>query len=239
MALNADKCKVMRLTRRVNTDKPSYFIQSKPLDVVQNYKYLGIMISSNLNWGDHVNFIASKTSRLLGFIRRLVRCNDPQILVKLYSTLCRPILEYGIPAWLPHQTNHINTLEKIQKRLARACIPAPRGVLKYSTRLERLDFMSVCNRYTYLTISFVSKCLYGRYDLDPFEYISVNSFRKDTLKFHHKYARTDGFKFNVFNRFPAFFDQLPQETRDQLLFSISGFLSNLKEHFKCLSWEKC
>ena len=92
---------------------PSYTIHGKSLSVVQNYKYLGIMISSNLKWGDYIKSITSTASRLLGFIRRLVCCNDPKILVNLYTTLCRPILEYGIPAWLPYQIGHIKSLEKI------------------------------------------------------------------------------------------------------------------------------
>ena len=36
------------------------------------------------SWSDyHVKSITSRASRLLGFIRRLVRCNDPKILVNL------------------------------------------------------------------------------------------------------------------------------------------------------------
>ena len=101
MALNSDKCKVMRLSRRINVVRPapSYTIHGKSMSVVRNYKYLGIMISSNLKGGDHVKSITS----VLGFIRRLVRCNDTKILVNFYTPLCRPILEYGIPAWLPYQ----------------------------------------------------------------------------------------------------------------------------------------
>ena len=129
-------------------------------------------------------------------------------------------MEYGVPAWLPHQSGHINSIEKIQKRLARACIPAPRGELQYGSRLQQLDLVSLRDRFTYLAISFVSKCLYhGRYDVDPFNYITVNSRHADTLKFSHSYARTDCFKFTVFNRFPAYFDQLPSDLRDQLLFA--------------------
>ena len=83
--------------------------------------------------------------------------------------------------------------------------------------------MSLCNRYTYLVISFVSKCLYGKYDMDPFEYISLNSRHKNTLKFCHTYARTESFEYTVFNRFPAYFDQLPQDLRNQLFFIRQGF----------------
>jgi hypothetical protein len=238
MALNPDKCKVMRLSRRAVAGRqvPLYTILNKPLDVVQNYKYLGVMISSNLKWGDHVKYVTSRASRLLGFIKRLVRCNDSNVLVKLFCTLCRPILEYGIPGWFPYQIGHLQSIEKIQKRLARTCIPAPRGELEYKYRLEMLDLTSMHNRYNQLAISFVAKCLYGKYDIDPFQFISINSRHLDSLKFTHNYARTDSFKYTVFNRFPVFFDQLPPDLRDQLLFNISGFLVNCKGHFKNHSW---
>ena len=194
------------------------------------------MISSNLKWGDHVKYVTSRASRLLGFIKRLVRCNDSNVLVKLFCTLCRPILEYGIPGWFPYQIGHLQSIEKIQKRLARTCIPAPRGELEYKYRLEMLDLTSMHNRYNQLAISFVAKCLYGKYDIDPFQFISINSRHLDSLKFTHNYARTDSFKYTVFNRFPVFFDQLPPDLRDQLLFNISGFLVNCKGHFKNHSW---
>ncbi len=104
-------------------------------------------------------------------------------------------------------------------------------------RLEKLELMSLCNRYTYLAISFISKCLYAKYDVDSFKYISINSSHTSTLRFHHKYARTDSFKFTVFNRFPVYFDQLPRDIQDLLLLNLPGFLNKTKEHFKKLSWE--
>ena len=85
MSLNPDKWKAMRLSRRVGAvhRHPSYQIHNSPLGVVQSHKYLGVVNSPTLKWGDHVKHITSRTSRLLGFIRRLVRCNDADILVKL------------------------------------------------------------------------------------------------------------------------------------------------------------
>ena len=64
--------------------------------------------------------------------------------------------------------------------------------------------------------------------MDPFEYISLNSRHKNTLKFCHTYPRTENFKYTVFNRFPAYFDHLPQNLRDQLLL-ISQVFNEHKE----------
>ena len=155
---------------------------------------------------------------------------------RLYKTLCRPILEYGFPGWMPYQQGHIQSLEKVQKRLARSCIPAPRGEVSYASRLQRLELCSVENRFKFLTISYVSKCLHGVYDVDPFNYISVNTRHSYTPKFHHNFARTDCFKYNVFNRFPVYFDDLPPTIKDKLLFSLPGFLSISKKYFTETSW---
>jgi hypothetical protein len=239
MVLNHDKCKVMRLSRRTGAalSIPSYNLLHTPLSVVHSYKYLGVIFSSNLKWGDHITYITSKTSRLLGYIRRLVRCSDPDILVKLYNSLCRPILEYGAPAWIPYQSGHLKKLENIQRRVARSCIPAPRGELPYHVRLQRLGIISLEHRYNYLVIAFVAKCLYGKYDVDPFKYISINSRHLDTLKFRHLYARTDCLKHTVFNRFPVYFDNLPIHVRDRFLVSLTAFLTCVKKHFKNKSWQ--
>lgn len=146
-------------------------------------------------------------------------------------------LEYGAPAWIPHQSGHLKDLEKIQKRLARTCLPAPRGELPYNERLQRLGLTSLENRYNYFAIAYVAKCLYRVYDVDPFNFIPINARHSDTLKFHHTYARTDAFKFTVFNRFPVYFDSLPSHVRDQLLTSLPGFVRGIKKHFKEISWQ--
>ena len=46
---------------------------------------------------------------------------------------------------------------------------------------------------------------------------------------------TDSFKYTAFNRFPAYFDQLPLDLCDQLLFSIAGFLMNTKAFLNILA----
>ena len=103
-------------------------------------------------------------------------------LPRIYHTVTNVLMD-KVGSHGEHTGFDIKSLEKVQRRLARTCIPAPRGELEYSVRLEKLNLMSMCNRYTYLAISFVSKCLYGKYDVDPFDYISFNSRHKNTLKF--------------------------------------------------------
>ena len=62
---------------------------------------------------------ASKASRTLGFIQRNFYHASRNIKEKLYHTLVRPHLEYGVAAWDPYYVKDIETLENVQRRAAR------------------------------------------------------------------------------------------------------------------------
>ena len=45
-------------------------LHNKTLENVQSAKYLGITISDNMDWGQHISEISSKATKTLGFLRR-------------------------------------------------------------------------------------------------------------------------------------------------------------------------
>ena len=47
-----------------------YRLHGHTLEVVDNGKYLGVTISNDLSWHRHVDAVAAKASRTLGFLRR-------------------------------------------------------------------------------------------------------------------------------------------------------------------------
>ena len=61
MKLNTDKTKVMIFNRSKKYDfQPEILFQNDLIDVVESSKLLGVMISSNLKWNMHVQFISQK-----------------------------------------------------------------------------------------------------------------------------------------------------------------------------------
>ena len=55
MQLNSDKCKIMHVTRSRSQIPTTYLLQgSHPLEVVDSYKYLGVIFSKDLSWSKHV-----------------------------------------------------------------------------------------------------------------------------------------------------------------------------------------
>ena len=69
---NPSKCSVLRvkIPRAKKIANSDYQLKGVTLEKVSNSPYLGVSISENLEWGDHISKIASKANSTLGFLRR-------------------------------------------------------------------------------------------------------------------------------------------------------------------------
>ena len=72
MKFNVVKCHSMRVTRHLpeNQIQFEYSLHQQRLEQVQSAKYLGITITDNLDWGQHVSEISCKATKTMGFLRR-------------------------------------------------------------------------------------------------------------------------------------------------------------------------
>ena len=99
----------MRVTRHP-PDKHiqfEYTLHQQRLEQVQSAKYLGITISDDLDWGQHISEISSKATKTLGFLRRNLAFAPRHTKEVAYKTLVRPKLEYAAPIWHPyHETQN-------------------------------------------------------------------------------------------------------------------------------------
>ena len=69
---NVAKCHSMRVTRHQHHKQVlfDYSLHNQNLENVQLAKYLGITITDNMDWGQHVSEISSKATKTLGFLCR-------------------------------------------------------------------------------------------------------------------------------------------------------------------------
>ena len=64
-----------------------------------SFKYLGIIIRSDLNWADYVNYTLRKVWKALHFITRILKNGNNNTKRLAYTALVRSILEYGAMCW--------------------------------------------------------------------------------------------------------------------------------------------
>jgi len=68
MSFNAAKCEVMRMSRKKAVLRKIYTINEQAVQEVNKARYLGVIISSNLQWSAHVSTTTKKANSTLGFL---------------------------------------------------------------------------------------------------------------------------------------------------------------------------
>ena len=121
MKFNVAKCHSMRVTRHLPSNQIhfNYLLVQQTLEQVESAKYLGITITDNLEWGQHVSEISPKATKTLGFLRRNLALAPQHTKDVAYQTLVHPQLEYAAPIWHPYNETETKNVEKVQKTAAR------------------------------------------------------------------------------------------------------------------------
>ena len=146
MEFNPGKCQVVRVSRARRPIPSVYHLHGQVLEVVDHAKYLGVDISANLKWNEHIDNICKKATRSLGFVKRNIRTHHPKVREAAYKTLVRPQLEYASSAWDPHTIDHTHKIEMIQRRAARWVLRDYSPLSSVSTMLDRLEWQTLEHR---------------------------------------------------------------------------------------------
>ena len=83
-----------------------------PLQKVDAFDYLGVLLSQDMSWSSHVQATCSKAKKVLGLLyRKFYGCSNTNTLIQLYISLVRPHLEYDCPVWAPHMAKDVHAIE--------------------------------------------------------------------------------------------------------------------------------
>ena len=135
-------------------------------------KYLGITISDDLDWGQHISEISSKATKTLGFLRRNLAFAPRHTKEVAYKTLVRPKLEYAAPIWHPYHETQIGQVEKVQRTAARWTCRRWRNTSSVGDMLDNLEWPSLETRREQISLTFFYKIHSGTVDLDKDKYLT-------------------------------------------------------------------
>ena len=144
-----------------------YTLHQQRLEQVQSAKYLGITISDDLDWGQHISEISSKATKTLGFLRRNLAFAPRHTKEVAYKTLVRPKLEYAAPIWHPYHETQIGQVEKVQRTAARWTCRRWRNTSSVGDMLDDLEWPSLETRREQSSLTFFYKIHSGTVDLVP------------------------------------------------------------------------
>jgi exonuclease III len=114
MELSIAKCGVLHLGKEnVNY---SYNIGGNTLPIMTEAKDLGITISNDLRFSEHITKVVKKSSVKANLILRSIIVKNPEPYDFLFKSLVLPTILYGSEVWFPQFTKDMVLLQKIVNR---------------------------------------------------------------------------------------------------------------------------
>jgi Reverse transcriptase (RNA-dependent DNA polymerase)/Endonuclease-reverse transcriptase len=170
MILNLSKCKIISFSRSSSIHDFQYTLSGSVLDRVESISDLGVILDSKLTFVAHIDATINKANKKLGYIKRIGRdFRDIHTLKSLYSSFVRSILEYATVIWNPYYRNHLDRIERVQRRFMRFALrnlrwnrdlPLP----PYCNRCRLIDIDCLYVRRRIACVLFVYDVLSHKYD---------------------------------------------------------------------------
>jgi len=118
MKINPAKSKTIRFTRARAKNSLDYSLGDQKIPEASSCKCLGIILRSDLNWVDQVHYTVQNAWKEFHFVMRVLKKGNRNANSLAYTSLVRPILEYGDACWDPCREGKINALDRVQQKAA-------------------------------------------------------------------------------------------------------------------------
>ena len=203
-----------------------------PKDVIRD---LGVLISSDLSWGPHINNVTDAARKMCSWILSVFETRDEVTLMTLYKSLVRSRMEFCCPLWNSSKVEDLVKLETIQRNFTSKI--EGYSEFTYWERLQGLRLMSLQRRRERYTILHLFKILHNTAPNDINIKFSTSD-RRGILALVPTLSRTAKPKiqskydasFSVFA--PRLWNSLPKTIRDEE--SFGKFKAALTRH--CLAF---
>ena len=177
LSFNCDKFALIRYRTTGSQVDPDYEYLTPTGSIIENVKQtkdLGILMSSDLTFKDHLEIMITKCKQLMGWVLRTFKTRDKLPMLTLWKTLLLSRLDYCSQLWSPTQIGEMQKIEGLQRTFT-SYIKDGKD-LNYWERLEHLKLYSVERRHERYQIIYAWKIIEDHIvSPDDFELSNINS----------------------------------------------------------------
>lgn len=217
MEFNVKKCAIMQFSSSNAKSIHKYFMKGEQLEQVQHHPYLGVELSDNLKFNQHIDNITKKASSILGFLKRNLKHCPQKVKERAYQSLVRPKLEYSSPVWNPQQKTQVNQLEQIQRNAARFVCNRPfnpNNPDSVTDMMTTLRWTPLYQRRILSDVTFMYKLFNGLVAIPPSYHPTLATTRSTrtshTAKFIPPHCRVNVYQHSFIPRTVPHWNNLPE-----------------------------
>ena len=257
MKFHPKKCKVLTSTLKKSPSDFAYHMCGVSLEKSKMEKDLGIIVSGNLGWNKHQNFVVAKASQKLGLLRR--SCSFSKAIQNrkiLYLAIVRSQFEHCSQIWRPTNNTQLSKFQTVQKRAVKWILGEDfhhYSREEYLCKLKDLDLLPMTLKFDLNDLVLFHNIIYEYSIIHMPDYLikkdhtnqvnnryftrqTRNFNSSDRLKFKSTIVpRVDAFANSFFHRTYLKWNKLPQAIRE--IEHTNLFKSKLKEHLWTIAEE--
>ena len=142
MQFNGDKFELLRCGTNTTLKEQSalYTEEGTALTPQSHVKCLGIHISEDGSFKQHISEAIKKAKGMASWVPRTFAFREPEVMLTLWKSLVQPRLDYCSQLWSPHKRGDIQRLEAVQRYFTRQI--EGMGGIDYWRRLRKLRLYS-------------------------------------------------------------------------------------------------
>ena len=235
---NPDKFECLRYGRNQDIITSTSYLSNTqtPIECCSSVRDLGVTMSSDASFSEHISNICSAASLKCGWILRTFKTRDRLPLVTLWKSLVQPILDYCCQLWCPAAAGLIQRIELVQVSYLKKIVGM--GTKDYWEQLNALNMYSLERRRERYIAIYMWKVLEGHvpnfginviYNKRKGRYCLVPNIRSAAP------CRMQTIRFNSMTiKGPRIFNSLPVEIRNKSECSVQSFKFALDKHLKTI-----
>ena len=162
MQFNSKKFEILRYGRNQTLKESTHYFTSNHEEIIEekeSLRDLGIIMSNDGSFSNHVEHVCSKVRQKSGWILRTFQSRNTWFLKFMWKSLVQGHLDFCSQLYFPHKSSDMEKLENLQKIFTRK-IPEVRN-LDYWQRLKVLKMYSQERRMERYRCIYIWKILEG------------------------------------------------------------------------------
>lgn len=164
LQISTEKTQILHIGKR--NPRHTYTAHGCVLKPTDSAKDLGILMSNNLLFRDHLKQIVQQTLYSINDFFRTYKTRNPTLLITAYTTYFRCKLEYCTELWNPTDVASVNLIESIQRYYTRRVCQRIGRNFSYPERLLFFNLQSLENRRFLNDVTYIHKVIHSKTTLD-------------------------------------------------------------------------